>query len=82
MITEKDMINAWVHWKKVGLMPPDVKDIKEFKASVRTMYTHFKNTNLSVFQAAVLIAGKGHYRWPTILDVELAIEAQERIENG
>lgn len=77
MITEKDVIDAWLYWYKVGLRPPAVENIAEFKRNVKAMHRHFAKTDPTVFQVAIIAAGKGSRRWPTMLDIEHAIKVQE-----
>lgn len=79
MITEKDVIDAWLYWSQIGLIPPAVKSKAEFINHVKVMHKHFAKTARHVFQVAVIAAGKGNHRWPTMLDIELAIKLQEDV---
>ncbi len=79
MITEKDVIDAWLYWRKIGLIPPAVKSKAEFINHVKVMHKHFAKTAKHVFKVAVIAAGKGNHRWPTMLDIELAIKLQEDV---
>lgn len=76
MITEMDVLEAWIYWHKKGLIPPDVDDLNDFKKKIHAMYCNLKNENLYRFKEAVVIVGQNVKRWPTIFDIQTAIRQQ------
>lgn len=75
MITEKDIIDAWLYWYKSGLKPPPIKDIEEFKHEIRSMHVEFKHIDKSIFWLAVIYISKNTKRWPTVFVIQSEINS-------
>ena len=68
MLTERDVLQAWVCWGKAGRVPPPAADAGELRAKVRHMRARFINADRKLFLAAAKSTD-----WPTTQQIEMAL---------
>ena len=74
MLTELDVLNAWVTWHKAGRIPPHANSVNDLKHMVRNMRSAFIDYDRSLFMRAVQAIAKGNKKTrPTIKQVEIVI---------
>lgn len=74
MLTERDVLQAWVCWGKAGRIPPPAADEEELQAKVRHMRARFINADRKLFLAAAkMLAAAKSTDWPTTQQIERAI---------
>lgn len=74
MLTERDVLQAWVCWGKAGRVPPPAADVKELQAKVRHMQARFLYADRKLFLAAAkMLAAVRSIDWPTTQQIETAI---------
>lgn len=74
MLTERDVLQAWVCWGKAGRVPPPAADVNELQAKVRHMQARFLYADRKLFLAAAkMLAAVRSMDWPTTQQIETAI---------
>lgn len=74
MLTERDVLSAWLAWHKAGRKPPMAADADDLKRMVRNMRSAFIDYDRRLFiRAAQTLAKTNNKSWPTLKQIELAI---------
>lgn len=74
MLTERDILNAWLCWGKAGRVPPPAADAGELRAKVRHMLARFLYADRNLFLAAAkMLAAAKSTDWPTTQQIEMAL---------
>lgn len=74
MLTERDILNAWLCWGKAGRVPPPAADAGELRTKVRHMLARFLYADRNLFLAAAkMLAAAKSTDWPTTQQIEMAI---------
>ena len=68
MLTERDILNAWLCWGKAGRVPPPAADAGELRTKVRHMLARFLYADRNLFLAAAKSTD-----WPTTQQIEMAL---------
>lgn len=70
MLTERDILNAWLCWGKAGRVPPPAADAGELRTKVRHMLARFLYADRNLFLAAAKRALKYRIAKTALYDKE------------
>ncbi len=74
MLTEMDVLNAWLAWHKAGRIPPHAASVNDLRRMVRNMRSAFIDYDRKLFiPAAQMLAQVKTKNWPTAKQIEVAI---------
>lgn len=74
MLTETDVLNAWLLWHRAGRIPPHAASVSDLKRMVRNMRSAFIDCDRKLFiPAARMLAQVKTKNWPTAKQIEVAI---------
>lgn len=73
MITDKDILNAWLIWKSAGLTPPNAGTPEELQAMTESMLKQYGGLEPETWQKVINKLSHGNH-WPRFADIDTAVK--------